>query len=298
MDSSQEALYTHHKTRCVRLVEQIFLRMLNSPFDEAFGEFVEATEHFEATVDHEANTALLSLGRRLGNNSRFEQAPLALAQAATQIGELLVNMYIDELGELLADPALSQYRDKFTLNADTRALQANRTAAIIRENFALISERCRDIGLRRAGLKANLPHFEKSLNHSGFDVGHLARNFGAGAMAVMNPLIGVPALIANWKLDADRSEGLQASAEAYQQELADFIDTVQALAGEVIETAKTTASYATEKYRESVEAPVDYVLGELERCGLPTAHFYDYLARDMDELEQLEREYFEEDADA
>ncbi len=166
-------------------------------------------------------------------------------------------------------------------------------ANIVTSHFSTVIAEMKDIEQHRNWLQSNYQAFVAATNDE-FDWGSAARNFGAGALAVANPIIGIPALIANFKFQIDKGKAENAQLDRYVNLYDEFENRVQSARQQIIQAAEQTKSYVADKFKEVNETAIAAILTETSAGGCVLDHYFKSL--DFKELESIERELLSEGA--
>ncbi|TVL97424.1 MAG: hypothetical protein CV087_22355 [Candidatus Brocadia sp. WS118] len=101
---------------------------------------------------------------------------------------------MDELDNLYDDEIIS----RFKLNEDAKAIEKAKIINLLKQDTNAFYLELNQLQSLQNRLNAMYPKTKEITEDTGFDWGTFAKNFGAGALSVVNPLIGVPWLAANF----------------------------------------------------------------------------------------------------
>jgi uncharacterized UPF0160 family protein len=159
--------------------------------------------------------------------------------------------------------------------------------------FSTVIAEMNDIEQRCNWLQSNYQAFVAETNDE-FDWGSAARNFGAGALAVANPIIGIPALIANFKFESNKGKAASSQLDHYVELLDEFENKIQSVRQQIIQAAEQTKKYVNDKFNEVNESAIVAILTETAATGCNLEHYFKSL--DFKELESVERDILSEEA--
>lgn len=263
------------------------------PFNDAYVHINEAYERFDTDKQEHTREELLTLFSSILSAAKFGNAQMDLSDAAGEIAKSIIEYYDDQVSEIFSGKPFETLSTRYRLNADLRASQLAKISAIVTSHFSTVIAEIKDIEQRRNWLQSNYQAFVAATNND-FDWGSMARNFGAGALAVANPIIGIPALIANFKFQADKGKAESAQLDRYVDLYDEFENKVQSARQKIIQAAEQTKSYVVEKFKEVNETAIATILTETSVGGCVLDHYFKSL--DFKELERIERELLSEGA--
>lgn len=258
-----------------------------APFNHAYVQINEAYERFDTDKEEHTREELLALFSSLFNDAKFGNAQKDVATAAGDIAGSIIEYYDDQVSTIFSGKPFETLSSRYRLSADLRASQLAKISAIVSSHFSAVIAEMKDIEQRRNWLQSNYQAFVTATNDE-FDWGSAARNFGAGALAVANPIIGIPALIANFKFQSDKGKVESAQLDRYVELFDEFENKVHAVRQQIIQAAELTKSYVSEKFKEVNGSAIAAILSEVAASGCILDHYFKSL--DFKELESAERE--------
>ena len=104
---------------------------------------------------------------------------------------------LDHIFEVIPDAI--EMKNKFVLSGDQMAQEAMKGTMALKQNLSPLFTELIELSRLQSQLKSQFPRIKQILgSNDEIDWGNLARNFGGGALVAINPLIGIPMLLANW----------------------------------------------------------------------------------------------------
>lgn len=264
-----------------------------APFNDQYVQINDAYERFDTDKQEHTREELLTLFGSLFNAAKFGNCQKGLTEAAGEIAKSIVEYYDDQVSTIFTEKPFEALSSRYRLSADLRASQLAKISAIVSSHFSTVIAEMKDIEQRRNWLQSNYQAFVAATNDE-FDWGSAARNFGAGALAVANPIIGIPALIANFKLQSDKGKAASAQLDHYVELFDEFENKVQSVRQHIIQAAEQTKKYVNDKFKEVNESAIVAILTEIAAGGCNLEHYFTSL--DFKELESVERDILSEGA--
>ena len=272
-DEPTESLASQHR-RWARAFARDAQRKLYSPFADRLLNVQQALRQLEEAGD--AREDVIAALDQLFEQTQLEAFDEPVNSVAAMIASRIIGEYEAQLDELFRRQPFESAIRKYALSADLRASQVARIRALIASNFSFLIGEAKELANQRGWLYVHFPEYRKFVGVE-YDVGALARNVGLGALAVANPLLGVPALIANWKLQSDKNEKSQALIDNWIEKLNEFVQRLEGLEGHVAQACEKSAQYIEQKFRETCGDAIAHILAELQGAGHSAAHYYDAL---------------------
>lgn len=263
------------------------------PFNDAYAQINKAYEKFDTDKTEHTREELLELFSAILNAAKFGNTQKDLAAAAGEIAGFIIEYYDDQVSTIFSGKPFEAISSKYRLSADLRASQLSKIAAIVTSHFAAVIAEAKEIEQRRNWLQSNYQTVVSATNDE-FDWGSAARNFGAGALAAANPIIGIPALIANFKIQSDKGKAESAQLDRYIELFDEFENKVNSIRQQIIQAAEQTKSYVGDKFKEVNGLAIAEILSETAASGCVLDHYFKSL--DFKELESAEREILSEGA--
>lgn len=264
-----------------------------APFNDAYEQIDEAYERFDQEKTEHTREELLTLFSALFNTAKFGNAQKDLTAAAGEIASIIIDYYDEQVSTIFSGQPFENLSPRYRLNADLRASQLAKISAIVTSHYSTVIVEMKDIEQRRNWLQSNYQGFIAATNDE-FDWGVAARSFGAGALAVANPIVGIPALIANFKFQSDKGKVESAQIARYVELFDEFENKVHSVRQQIIQAAEQTKSYIGDKFKEINVSAITVILSETAAYGCTLDHYFKSL--DHKELENAERELLSEGA--
>lgn len=262
-----------------------------APFNAAYSRLDEAYQRYDTNKPEHTHEELLTLLSSILDAVRFEDVQKDLTAAAKEIAQSIIDYYDEQLDTIFSGQTFESLGAKYRLNADLRASQLEKISAIVIGHCSTIVAEARDVAQRRLWLQSNYQNIANTTNDE-MNWGSIARNFGAGALAVANPWIGIPALIVNYKHQSDKNQAENRQINHYFELFDEFENKVNSLRQQIIQSAAQTKDYVKDKFSEVNGAAVVALLSETAVTGCTLDHYFKSL--DLKNLENTERELFSE----
>jgi hypothetical protein len=258
-----------------------------SPFGDAFDKINSAYERFNVEKEDHSRSEVLELFSALFGAAKFGGIQTSLSLAASEVAKEVIEYYDEQVSRIFEGQHYEKASAKYRLSADLRASQLSKISAILVAKFSAVIVEAKEIDVRREWLSLNYDAYIQA-TAGNFDWGTAARHFGAGALAVANPLIGVPALIANLKFQSDKEKAENAKLDRYAELCDEFEKKLQSLRPKIVDAAEQFKAYVQEKFSEVNVLAVSAILSELSTSGHIIDHYFKLL--DYDELQNAERD--------
>jgi hypothetical protein len=264
-----------------------------SVFNDQFAKINQAYEIFNTEKHEHSREELLTLFASMLDAAKFSNVQKDISSAANEIAKSIIEYYDEQVSVIFSSQPFSNLSPRYALNADLRASQSAKISAIISGHFSNVISEMKDIDQRRNQLQSNYQSLVAATNDE-FDWGSAARNFGAGALAVANPFIGIPALITNFQFQSDKGKAESAQIDRYVELFDEFENKVLAVRENIIQGAEQTKNYVAEKFKEVNASAIATILSEISANGCTLDHYFKSL--DYKDLEDAERELLSEGA--
>lgn len=264
-----------------------------APFIDTYVQLDKAYENFDTDKQEHTREEVLALFESLLRTAKFGNAQKDLTEAAGEIAKDIIDYYDDQVSTIFSEKPFETLSSRYRLNADLRASQLAKITAIVTSHFSTTVAEMKDIEQRRNWLQSNYQVFVVATSDD-FDWGNVVRCFGAGALAAANPIIGIPALIANFKLQSDKDNNKSAQTDRYIELFDEFENKVHSVRQQIIQAAEQTKTYVADKFKEVNESAIAAILTETAATGCILDHYFKSL--DFKGLENAEQELLSEGA--
>lgn len=264
-----------------------------APFNDAYVQINEAYERFDTDKQEHTREELLALFSSFFSAAKFGNAQKELTDAAGEIAKSIIEYYDDQVSTIFSGEPFEALSTKYRLNADLRASQLAKISAIVTSHFLAVIAEMKDIEQRRNWLQSNYPDFVAATKDE-FDWGSAASSFGAGALAAVHPIFGIPALIKNVTSQSDKGKAKRAQFDRYLDLYDEFENKVRSVRQQIIQAAEQTKSYVGDKFKEVNESAITAILSQTAAGGCILDNYFKSL--DFKELESVERELLSEGA--
>ncbi|GCB02621.1 hypothetical protein [Ralstonia sp. SET104] len=280
-----------HK-RAAEIYAEIAKRAALSPFYGSCEKIDKSYEQFDIKKEGHSAKEWCDLFSSVIESANFDHIKVGVSSAGNEIAEMLIKLYEDQLGAIFSGRDFEKFGEKFKLNIDLRTSQIEKIAAIVSSHFTQAISEAGDLAQHRRRLQANYHDFAQAADDK-FDWGSAARHFGAGALAFANPLIGIPALIANFAAGSDKNNRENSNIEVYFDLFSEFEDKIISLREKIDEAAERTKDYTRKKYIEVNSSAVSEVLREVFANDYAIDHYFTSL--DLNDLREAEEIIFGEE---
>ena len=260
---------------------------IHAPFNEAYSRIDEAYQRYDTSKQEHTREELIALFSSVLDTARFEDTQKDLTAAAGEIAKSILDYYDEQLDTLFSDQPFENLGAQYQLSADLRVSQLGKISAIVLSYCSTIVTETKDIAQRRLWLQGNYQHIVNATNTE-LDWASTARNFGAGALAMAHPFIGIPALIANYKHQSDKDAAANAQIDRYCELFDEFENKINSLREQIIQSADQIKAYVKDKFSEVNGAAIAALLSETAANGCIIDHYFKSL--NLKELEDAERE--------
>lgn len=260
--------------------------MIRNVFNDQFGKINQAYERFNTDKEEHSREELLTLFSSMFDAAKFGNVQKDINTVGNDIAKEIVEYYDDQVSAIFSDQSFASISSRYALNADLRASQLAQISAIIVSHFSSVISEMKDIEQRRIFLQSNYQAFLNATNDE-IDWESAARSFGAGALAVVNPIIGIPTLIAHFSSQSGKDKAKSAQIDSYLELLVEFENQVLAVRKNIIQSAELTKIYVYEKFKEVNSLAITTLLSEIATNGCVLEHYFKKL--DYKWLENTER---------
>lgn len=254
------------------------------PFDEAFQNINAAYEKYNLEKSDHSREELLELMEELFESTKFGNIQSSLLKFSERTADIIISNYIEAIDKIFDCQSFADLKPNYQLNADQKATQRSKICFIITTNFSSASSDIREIETLRAWLQSNYSAYVSATSEE-FDLGAVARNFGAGALAVASPWVGIPAFIVNWKMQSDKQKNSESQVEYWINQFSAFEDKIIALRQQLVDSAEKTKSYAIDKSKEVNGDAIITVCKNLEKLGHKLSYFENFITGEISELD-------------
>lgn len=263
-------------------------RILTS-FNHGWPQIEEANVRYNTEKNEHTRNEILSFYSEIIEATNFGNVQRELITAAGDIAENLLKHYDNEISNIFLGQLFKHLESKYRLNIDLRASQLAKISAILMSHFSGVIAEMREIEQRRQWLLSNYSALVETTKDE-FNWGSAARSLGAGALAVANPFIGIPALIVNFASQSSKGKAESAQVDRYSEQFAEFENKIYFLHQQILQAGEKTKTYICDKAHEVAVVAVLEVLKEITTNGHPIDHYIKSL--DYAKLEKSERNVF------
>lgn len=230
--------------------------------------------------------AMLSWVKSLLEILNFSGIQRDINSSANEIAKLVIEYYDEQVSIIFSDQPFSHLSSRYALNSDLRESQIVKISGIICGHFTHVVSEIKELEQIRNWLLSNFKVL-MTANSDDFDWEFGARMFGAGALAVVNPLIGIPGLIASFSMESKKSEAKGAQVARYREVLVDFMNRCAATWDQFKQCEKQTTKYVDEKFRELNVMAIPAMITEISAHGYVLDYYFESLTHKK--LERFEQ---------
>jgi hypothetical protein len=263
------------------------------PFFEIYPKIDAAYEQFFHDENERTKEEFLRLASTLFDVAKFGNSQSGIFDFSDDIAKCIIQYYGEILDAIFIAQPFEDLAIKYRLSADIKASQLAKISSIINNYFSSVITESRELETRRSWLYANYSAYVKATGGN-FDIGSIVKGFGMGALAAANPIIGIPAFIANWKFQSDKEKQMGIQVDNWVDQFGEFEDKISTLRKKIIDAAEKAKAYVIEKSKEVLGAAIFQILSDLKNKGYSTDHFFSYLDNEIKELESVEADIFSE----
>lgn len=285
------AWYLSQSKRSTRLFAAHTENVIQNHFSNGYENIDVAYEKYNANKDANPREALLELFPALYEAANFGSIKAALDKELEGCSEMILGGYDEAIRDVFSGQPFESESSRYALGADLRASQKAKITSILQSYCASFLGDIREIEQRRQWLQSNFNTFVVDTKGE-FDWTDAAKNFGAGALAAANPLIGIPALISSFKNSSDKEKAKEARIEKYTQIFGEFEDAVNAARDKIVESSESAKSYVEKKCQEVHEQAVVTMLTELAGKGYSLEHYFAICEKEVGVLDAAEKRVF------
>lgn len=254
-----------------------------SAFSESYERINSAYDEYQNESADSSNEKLNRLVVTLLESTKFENYQSALLENSGEIADLIISMYIETVNNIFDGKSFANLKSNYQLNADQRAIQRSKICSIIVANFGAASD-IREIQTQRAWLQSNHSAIFAAIS-KGLDLGIVARNFGAGALAFVSPWVGVPALVANLVGQIDKENATEERVQFWNEKFKEFEVSINKLRTKVDDFSKKVKLYAIDKSTEVNGDAIIAICNDLKNSGHDLEYFNDFVNASISELD-------------
>lgn len=257
------------------------------PFTGAFEAVNKALSELEAEPERTWQTHL-QFTRTLLDALKLGDADTALLSASENIAATLVGAFSDSVLKVFHSDRSLPLQARYRLTVDQRVTQEAKIVGIVQNFLRPSMVKLKELEHKRYWLDTNF-HAYATLPGEELDITRLAKGFGLGALAVANPLIGVPALIGTWLSDTKQEKAGATQDVLYETTMKEFIDGIEVFRQLLLKASEQTRVYIEEKWREVIGIGVPAMLKAAVEVGEDIQNYVSN--EDLQELTHLEVDF-------
>jgi hypothetical protein len=257
------------------------------PFVDIYDNFDRAIAKFNPEKNEHTRDELLTYTSEVLECGKFNDLQGQMVKAAEYIGNEIIEYYDEQLEKIFAQQPFESLAIRYKLNSDLRATQVTKIRSIISEYFTKVILDAHNIEQSRAQLKSAYPKIVEATKAE-FDWIGAAKSFGMGALAVAHPVMGITALISNFKNQSTKDKSDADLIDNFSSQFDELVDKIHGLRQEIIDAADKTKHYARGKFRDVNCDPIVASLMEIASNGYAIDHYFTSL--DFTELKRIEQD--------
>jgi hypothetical protein len=251
---------------------------------ENISPFVEQIESFnDQTTDSERSSAVCNVIEL----SNLETWPPVLRQGAKNIGSLVVDVYEIQLNAIFDKKSFEKHKPKYKLTIDQRSIETSKIKNIFLEHLQPLFIKLQEVQAKRMWLVSQLPQIKQATSGE-FDIGSAAKGFGAGALAVGFPIIGIPTLLGHlfneYKKDKATGDYKNHFYEVFAAYYCDLMSLYEIAQSGLLEAKE----YFTLKFKQTNYDAITAILQHIESSGEGVQYYFDGLKSEIPLLEDAE----------
>lgn len=228
------------------------------------------------------------------NNMDFSDSIPSVKESIGNSCSFITECYEEYINEIFqnVDIKYSSMKSAFALPADKKIEHQTRTKSVVMPLFVDAMQSF-DLSMRaQSYIRQGKPQFDK-FTSTDVDWGSMLRNFGGGAFAAVNPIVGVPMLLANWFGESEADKKKKQFIDDYLQKVDEcrksFDDTAP-----ILHTASVKAAdYCLGRSQELHINAIFFVCSKLNTEG---ADLTAVCRAIVDKVSQLDKEWGGSDA--
>ncbi len=192
-----------------------------------------------------------------------------MEQTCVEIMELILAIYSTEFVPMIFDsvPEAVGLKSRFTLTEAYTAQESSNGQNALRRNLSPIYSELNELARVQEQLISSFPQVQAMVGDGSTDWGDTALNFGAGALAVANPLIGVPFLIARICGGSKKDEANNMFMQHWGVRLDEYWNRWNRVYNGYQPVFESQCRFVEEKMRDISERAIPNLLAELDAQG-------------------------------
>jgi len=192
-----------------------------------------------------------------------------MEQACVEIMELILAIYSTEFLPMIFDsvPEAAALKARFTLTESYTAQESLNGQNALRRNLSPIYSELNELARVQEQLISTFPQLQAMVGGGSTDWGDTALNVGAGALAVVNPLIGVPFLIARICGGNKKDDANNIFMGSWATRLDEYWNRWNRVYNGYQPVFESQCRFVEEKMRDISERAIPNILTELDTQG-------------------------------
>lgn len=254
-------------------------------FEGAFEKIHAAYEKFDFEKSDHSRKEFIKLFKKILKNAKFGNIQSDLIDLFDDTADRTVSWFVEAVDVIFDEQDFEELKSNYQLSADQKSIQKSKISSILISNFNGVISEARDIESTRLWLQSNSEKFISKFNGE-MDIGELARGAGTGALAVINPWIGIPAVIANLKMAMDKSNDNSSFTDQWIDHFADLEEKIILLRKRITNAVEKDKAYVIEKTAEVMGTAIIAICMDMEKHGHDVSHFYDYVRAELSTIDE------------
>lgn len=275
--------------RFIKLLPKIYEGHCHEAFDEQFQIINEAYDVFSLERNEHSSDEVHKLISTILPGISFGNVVSQTQKKSDLIANEILSGYQSEIDGIFMGKEFERLSNKYRLGSDLKAEQLRKISLVIFGKFNAVFLKTREFDQRREWLLSNYGNLVKVTNVDA-DWGSFAKHFAGGALAVANPIIGIPLIVASWFGESDKDKQQQSFVERYGQEWDEFESMIEPLRQEIIDATANVSEYLLAKYDELFKGVI-VMLKETAAAGHSLDHYFENIKKtELPAILNLEKE--------
>ena len=192
-----------------------------------------------------------------------------MEQACVEIMETILAIYSTEFLPMIfaSVPEADHLKSRHALTQDYITHQSVNGQGALKRNLSPIYSELNEIARLQEQLISSFPQVQAIMGIDPNSLGNTALGFGAGALAVANPLIGVPLLIYRWVNENQKGDLNNAFLKSWWDRFNEFCNRWDRLQANYQPVYEAQYRFIEEKLKNITDAAIPNILSTLDAEG-------------------------------
>lgn len=201
----------------------------------------------------------------------------------SKYSQQVINAYNDDI-EVIFNKKPKEIKNKYILGISK---EEQLLSFVFAEKLTPVAEEIQLLKEKRGMLHNKFEAYKEAMNDE-VDWGHVGGNFIGGALAVVHPFIGIPALILNHKRGEEKKKQQGAILSEYHQSLSEYVKTLQHLFVSINNFIREISYSVSKKLIELKNGQILVVLSHVEKQGDSCSNYIKHLKTQESQVEAIE----------